>query len=177
MKCMLHSTADAVGTCAKCGAGLCQDCFRVSEYTFNDKPMCANCNLATIKELHGEAKSEARAHMIRFVINAVFVGIGIACYIQSHEVIPCVCIAALGAFPAMWRATKPTLKEQVRDAVAEANGDFSGTFIGVIIRIILCFAIGGIVAPVTILFSFFKWLGANSRAGKLSMEIANFRTA
>lgn len=177
MKCILHPSEDAVGTCAKCGAGLCQSCFAGSEYTFHNKPMCADCNLATIKELHGEAKSEARSHMIRLVINAIFVGIGIAGYVQTHEVINYFCVAALGAFPAMWRATKPTLKDQVSEAVAEANGDFSGTFIGLILRIVLCFAIGGIVAPFTVLFSFFKYIGANGRAGKLSAEIENFRAA
>lgn len=176
MKCMIHTSEDAVGTCAKCGAGLCSSCFASSEYTFNNKPMCANCNLATIKELYGDAKSEARAHMIRLIINAIFVGCGVASYMQTHEVIQYFGIAALGAFPAMWRATKPTLKEQVTEAVQEASGDFSGTFIGLIIRIILCFVFGGIVAPFTIIFSFFKYLGAHNRAGKLSNEIETFRT-
>ena len=175
MKCILHTSEDAVGTCAKCGAGLCSNCFASSEYTFNNKPMCANCNLATMRELQGNAQSEARAHMVRLVVNAIFVGLGVAGYIQTHEAIQYFGIAALGAFPAMWRATKPSLKEEVKDAIQEAAGDFSSTFIGFIMRVVLCFAIGGVVAPFTILFSLFKYLGAKNRVSKFAQEIESFR--
>ena len=45
MNCIEHNDRNAVNTCAKCGAGLCNDCINSSIFkSDNNQPYCKKCN-------------------------------------------------------------------------------------------------------------------------------------
>ena len=58
MNCYYHQERAAVAQCGKCGKGLCQECIDKTEYTFDEKAMCRDCNRQTIDFLLEDDKKE-----------------------------------------------------------------------------------------------------------------------
>lgn len=175
MKCVHHSDAEAVGSCAKCGGGLCQQCFSSSAYTWDGKPMCHNCNLSTMNDLLATSKKEMIGGAFRGIVNAVFIIIGLAVYSSTHDVGSLIFWCGLGGFPAAWRSMRRDSTDHVRMGVEQAGGDWSGTFIYWVIRVILSFVFGCLVSPVFVLVSAYKTWKAWSRMKSLQQEIAHFK--
>lgn len=177
MKCIHHSDAEAVGSCAKCGAGLCQQCFSSSAYTWDSKPMCHNCNLATMNDLLANSRSDVRSYLIRIIINGIFLAIGVGAWLATKSAFGYFAWAGIGAVPTLLKAMKPDLSEQVQCGVERAHGDFTMTLLGPIIRLALSFIFGGIASPFIVLFGVFKFLKAKKRVSQYSAEIEAYRAA
>ena len=175
MKCAKHATEEAVGTCAKCGAGLCNDCFHRSEYQFDGKPCCRSCNLATMRELLSQATKELIGSSFRAAINAVLIVVGIFAYLKSHDTANLIFWCGLGGFPSAWRAMRMTLVDKIRIGVEQAGGDWSGGIIFFVVRLVLAFIFGCIVSPVLMCWSGFRAWKAWLDVKKMRGEIESFR--
>lgn len=178
MKCITHPMEEAVGNCVKCGAGICQTCFQRSEYQIDGRPFCRKCNYATMQELLSNANSEVGSRIVKAIINAVFIGIGLWVYNEQHDAIMMCFWMGLGSLPTAWKLTTPSVSEQIQSAVQSgierANGEFSTGLSGFVIRLLVCFLFGCILSPILLLFSIFKAWQASRTAQRLREEIANF---
>lgn len=174
MKCVKHPTEDAIGTCAKCGAGICNECFHHSEYALDGKPYCRSCNQAVMKELHASSLKEFISRTIKAAINAIFIGIGIWAYCSSGDMASVFFWLGLGGFPTAWGWMKPTLTDHVRTGVEQASGDWSGGIMYFIIRVVLSFVFGSVISPILMIFSAFKAVKAWFVMKHLKGELENF---
>lgn len=178
MKCISHPAEEAIGTCAKCGAGICNGCFHKSEYNIDGKPLCRNCNLDTMRDLLARSRKEMIGGGIRTLVNAVFIAIGLATYFSSvknaDSVATLMFWCGLGGFPTAWRAMRRDMTDHVRMGVEQASGDWSGSFIWLIIRVVLSFVFGCIVSPILMLWSIYKTWKSWITMKYLQKEIANF---
>ena len=178
MKCAFHPNEDAVGSCSKCGAGICQSCFNATEYVIDGKHLCRSCNLQLMHDMLSDEKKNAFKNLIKVIFFGVCVGIGLYAWVTSpgsDGIVSYFFIAGIGCLPTTWRMTANNLKDDIREGVAEAHGDFSFTFMGLIIRIIFAFVFGGIGAPFVLLFGIVRFLKARVRIAKLQKEIAAFQ--
>jgi len=84
MNCKFHPTAEAVTTCATCGAELCSSCNTNSFYRAeNDKPACLECSLKKAEEdlsrekvLQGEDKKNGIIATIIWIIGVCLLPAG-----------------------------------------------------------------------------------------------------
>lgn len=80
MNCIDHNDRSAVTTCAKCGAGLCNDCITGSAFKDdNNQPFCKKCNYEFACEndriFHSTLKSK---QIIMYIyLAAVVIGVGL----------------------------------------------------------------------------------------------------
>lgn len=139
--------------------------------------MCHNCNLGTMNDLLANAKADEKGYLFRIVLNGIFFVAGIATWLAQGSVAPYFTLAGIGAVPALLRAMKPDLSEQIQAGVERAGGDFTTTLLGPIVRLVLAFVVGAIASPFIILFSVFKYFGAKKRIVQYTEEIENYQSA
>lgn len=78
MNCKVHPTAEAVTTCAVCGAGMCSVCENGSFfYTEDNKPLCLECSLKEEEKNLEDYKWFQKDTLIKGIIGIViwFVGV------------------------------------------------------------------------------------------------------
>jgi hypothetical protein len=85
MKCIEHIEVDAVSTCVRCGAGLCQECAAGTIYQIDNKPLCRKCNYEVGCENDRLCKSTLRAKLIKLAIFSVTFIIGLIAYFSQKE--------------------------------------------------------------------------------------------
>jgi hypothetical protein len=114
--CLVHPDLEAIGSCAGCGAPLCEDCF----YRFG-QPWCASCVLAW-----------AARRRMEFGAHSWFYGSPVAAVSQTGTFDPHLLGGvALGAYvaaclPAGWRAFRPVRGLAWRIAMTMLLGWFAG---------------------------------------------------
>ena len=178
MKCSFHPSEDAVSTCSKCGAGLCQNCFNSTEYIIDGKHLCRSCNLQLMHEMLADSKKDAIKSLIKVIFFGVFVGLGIFALVTIpgfNGVANYFFFAGIGCLPTTWKMTANSAKDDAREVLHEAAGDYSLTFMGIILRIVLSFVFGGIAAPFVLIFALIRLLKARSKISKLRGEIEGFQ--
>ncbi|GMO25928.1 MAG: hypothetical protein Ta2B_05720 [Termitinemataceae bacterium] len=77
MKCINHAEVDAVTTCVRCGAGLCQDCNNNTVYKIDNKPLCRKCNYEIASENVNLFRSALTVQTVKLVIFILTFVIGI----------------------------------------------------------------------------------------------------
>ena len=83
MKCITHLDVDAVATCPRCNATICQECTNGTFYKIDNKPLCKKCNYEVGMENDHIFKSFLRGKQIKLVIFTVTFFIGIILFISS----------------------------------------------------------------------------------------------
>jgi hypothetical protein len=83
MKCITHPDIDAVATCGRCGAGLCQECVNGTFYQIDNKPLCKKCNYETGLEKDRIFKSFLRPKQIKMGIFLVTFVIGLVLFFYT----------------------------------------------------------------------------------------------
>ena len=79
MNCKFHPTAEAVTTCATCGAGMCSSCENGAFfYTKDDKPLCLECSLKEAEEKLADIKYFQKETWIKGSIASVIWFAGLA---------------------------------------------------------------------------------------------------
>lgn len=68
MKCYKHNNKDAVGTCNRCWAGLCNDCLK--EFSI---PICHSCNLKALNNDITNLYTTIITNLVIWIILAIFV--------------------------------------------------------------------------------------------------------
>lgn len=174
MKCIKHPLEEAVGTCAKCGAGICSGCFNRSDYRLDGKPLCRDCNYSLLQGMLAEAKKDVTGGIVRATINAIFIGIGIAAWCAGGGVGAYFFWGGIGGLPTALKLTSPSLTDRVREGVEQAHGDYSTGWMMFFIRLVLSFVIGSIISPILLLVGIFKARKASGYSKQLAGEIANF---
>ncbi|MDR2510153.1 MAG: hypothetical protein LBC77_05870 [Spirochaetaceae bacterium] len=175
MNCISHSDIDAVGICARCGSGLCQECVNSTYYQIDNKPLCKKCNYEVGCENDGIFKSVLRSRLIKLIIFIVTFVIGLTVFIvnktngseTASAVIGMLFIWGLGFIGNFFEKQAPdarSVKAQTKDALLEVKHPVS-TLIGKI----LGFFIMAVTSPLQILFLL---IGIN----KIKKQIAQNRT-
>ena len=84
MKCFSHSEADAVGTCVRCGCGLCPDCINGTLYQIDNKPLCKKCNYEIGCENASIFKSVLKSRQIKLFIFVLTFVIGLIVFFVNQ---------------------------------------------------------------------------------------------
>lgn len=124
-------------------------------------------------DLLANANKDFTWGIIKAVVNAVFIGIGLAVYADQKDVVMMCFYMGLGGLPMAWKATMPTLADQVQEGVERAAGEHDGCG-NLIVRLLVCFALGCIISPILLIFNIFKTIKASVTAAQLRKEIAEF---
>jgi hypothetical protein len=155
MKCIVHEEADAVGTCERCGCGICKECVIGTYYQVNNKPLCKKCNYEVGCENDQIFKSFLRSKQIKLVIFLVTFVAGIIIYITNKangsETVPAVIgmlfVWGLGFIGNFFdKKDTRSVKAQTKDALLEVKYPVS-TFFGKI----LSFFIMALFSPIQVL--------------------------
>lgn len=77
MNCKFHPTAEAVTTCAICGAGMCSSCENGAFFhTDDDKPICLECSLKEAEDDLSTYKPYQKALLVNGIIASIIWIIG-----------------------------------------------------------------------------------------------------
>jgi len=156
MKCITHPDIDAVATCGRCGAGICQDCVNSTFYQIENKPLCKKCNYETGLENDRIFKSFLRPKQIKMIIFLVTFVIGLILFFYTkasgHTTFSSVFYMLLSwgfGFIGNFFDKNPdtrSVKTQAKDAILEVKHPFA-TLLGKI----LGFFIMAISSPIQII--------------------------
>jgi hypothetical protein len=170
MKCITHFETDAVGTCARCGVGMCQDCVNSTFYQIDNKSLCKKCNYEVGLENDQIFKSVLKSKWIKLIIFLVTFAIGLIIFIgnkiggagTASAVIGMLFCWGLGFIGNFFDKNPDTrsVKTQAKDALLEVKYPVS-TFVGKI----LGFFIMALTSPIQIVAF---WIGIN----KVKKQIA-----
>ena len=71
MKCAKHPNVDSVGQCSSCGAGICNECYEISEsLRSNCGPLCFECyetEVEHMKEHFGNSVSQKKKRLLSMI--------------------------------------------------------------------------------------------------------------
>ena len=159
MNCITHADIDAVATCGRCGAGLCQNCTNETFFKIDNKPLCKKCNYESGLENDQLFKSVLKSKYVKMCIFAVTFLAGLIVFLVLKNqgsgtvgsvigMLLCWGIGFIGNFFDKQKDNR-SVKAQIKDAVYEEKHPFS-TFIGKI----LGFFVMAIFSPFQILFLF-----------------------
>jgi hypothetical protein len=158
MKCIGHADVDAVGTCVRCGCGLCQSCISGTFYRIDNKPLCKNCNYETCIENIQFFKSLLKSNTIRLRVFQATLAIGLIVLIYhavikgnlSDGIIAMLFFWGLGTFGNICGQRNKT-EVSVRNQVHSALLDFhypAASLIGQLIGVIIGFILMAIASPI-----------------------------
>ena len=156
MNCIIHTDVNAVSTCARCGAGICQNCTNETFWKIDNKPLCKKCNYDTGLENDQIFKSVLRSKQIKMGIFAVTFLIGLIVFLVSKnqgsgtagavfKMLICWGIGFIGNFFDKKNDNR-SVKAQAKDAMLEVKHPIA-TLVGKI----LGFFIMAISSPIQIL--------------------------
>lgn len=78
MNCKFHPTAEAVTTCATCGAGMCASCDKDSFFKEESgQPLCFECSLKEAEENVSSGEKYLKKMKIKLVFATIFVALSI----------------------------------------------------------------------------------------------------
>ncbi|MCM1322221.1 MAG: hypothetical protein NC041_06830 [Bacteroides sp.] len=84
MNCKFHPTAEAVTTCANCGAGICSSCNKEAFFkTKNGQPHCIECSLKEAEENVDSEKKFLKGIKRELIFSTIFFVLAILCFIPS----------------------------------------------------------------------------------------------
>jgi hypothetical protein len=156
MKCITHSDIDAVATCVRCSAGICQECTNGTFYKIDNKPLCKKCNYEVGLENNSIFKSALRGKQIKMIIFLITFVVGLVFFIFTKNtghstfssvfyMLLCWGVGFIGNFFDK-KTDNRSVKTQVKDAYGEIKHPFA-TLIGKI----LGFFIVALTSPIQIL--------------------------
>lgn len=93
MNCKVHPTAEAVTTCAVCGAGICSQCAGIF-HTGNDESLCLECALKKEEDKIADCKYVQKDTLIMGGIATVIWGVGVW---LAADISPAFILIMLGA--------------------------------------------------------------------------------
>lgn len=182
MNCYHHPDRVAVATCAKCGKNLCKECVDSSEFTYDNKPLCRDCNREEAIAQLANAKSERTKNLIKMIILSVTVAIGLPLFIYgccieggngADFILGGLFVMCIGGVPYAWRITKRSKEEKIRDAADDwvadqegVGGSLVNSLIRGLVRIALVVVFGSIAAPILLIVSIVRFV-----KGKKDIEI------
>jgi hypothetical protein len=156
MKCIVHTETDAVSSCARCGAGVCQECVIGTYYQIDNKPLCKKCNYEVGCENDQIFRSLIKSKQIKMVIFIATFIIGLIIFIVNKingsdtfsAVFGMLFVWGLGFIGNFFEKTPDNrnVKAQTKDALLEVKYPVS-TLIGKI----LGFFIMALTSPIQIL--------------------------
>ena len=156
MNCITHADINAVATCARCGAGICQNCTNETFWKIDNKPLCKKCNYETGLENDRIFKSVLKSKQIKMGIFVVTFLVGLIVFLISKnqgsgtaeavfKMLLCWGIGFIGNFFDKHTDNR-SVKAQTKEAIQEAKHPLA-TFIGKI----LGFFLMAISSPIQIL--------------------------
>lgn len=177
MNCYYHQEKPAAAQCGKCGKGLCQECVDKSEYTWDNKAVCRDCNKAIMDELLAQSQKEKTMLIIKSVIILVFLILGLIIYFGGDDVFTAMVIAGIGGIPTAWKLTKRTEREKALDEVDDHfsnDGGLMNMFIRGLVRIIIVVLFGAIAAPILLIVNIVRFSKLNKEIAIVEQQIAEF---
>ena len=158
MKCIEHIETDAVGTCVRCGCGLCQGCISETFYRIDNKPLCKNCNYETCCENTQFLKSWLKSNKIRLFVFQATLAIGLVALIYNtlikgrldDGIVSMLFFWGLGTVGNLYGQQKKS-EVSVRTQVHQALLDFhypATSLIGQLIGMIIGFILMAILSPI-----------------------------
>lgn len=116
--CAWHSDRPAVGSCGCCGKNMCKDCVDAALYTYENKPMCADCLLQMLSENIATNRKARVWAIVKLVFLLFFLLIGLAIYFSDpKELVNAWIYAGIGGLPS---ALKSSFKESAEERAASA---------------------------------------------------------
>lgn len=177
MNCYYHQERAAVAQCGKCGKGLCQECINKTEYTFDEKAMCRDCNRQTIDFLLEDDKKEKNKLIIKSAIILVCLIIGLIIYLSTQDAFTAIVICGIGGIPTAWKLTKRSDREKALDDIDDRLSDDGGLFnmlIRGIIRVVLVVAFGAVAAPILLIINTVRFFKLKKEIERLEQQSINF---
>lgn len=164
MYCCKHPKTYSATTCGSCGVGICKHCVDNSFYTFDNRPLCYDCNLKAAEDEIGTFGRKKVWAMIKCIFVLVFMILGLCIWQSTGDVMNAWIYAGIGGIPSAFKSTSST-------SVRVINGDIIDTLfypvMFFLIRLIIIIAL----APITAFFlviinlvAYFKSSGAQKKA-------------
>jgi hypothetical protein len=158
MKCIGHADVDAVGTCVRCGCGLCQSCISGTFYRVDNKPLCGNCNYEICLERLQFLKSSLRSNKISLRIFQVALVVGLIAFIYNFitggsledGIMSALFFCLLGGVLADRYGRQKQTDGSVRSQVYGALFDFHNPIASIFVRILVVLT-SAILTPIVIL--------------------------
>jgi len=165
MFCIDHNDRNAVNTCAKCGAGLCNDCVTGSVFrNDNNQPFCKKCNYEIACEDDRSLNALLKSKQIILYIYSGVVAIGLVYFLvnliignRDKASIIMLLIWACGSIAnffdknSMIRRLLSNISNSVKEAVhSHSIPLFIGSILGVALGTVFGVFLMGIVSPILI---------------------------
>lgn len=157
MNCYKHLNDYAVATCASCGVGLCKNCVDNSVYSYDDKPLCHDCNLkAAEEELSTLGRRKVWA-LIKCIFVLAFMILGFSIWQSTGDAMNAWIYAGIGGIPSAFKSTKSS--REVRVISNDIIDSLFYPFLMLLIRLAIIIALAPIAAVFLVimnLVTFFK---------------------
>lgn len=180
MNCSFHLDRTAVAQC-NCGRGMCPECIDASEYKLENKPLCRECNYELINDMIKEDQSLKVKTLIKLIINALFIIIGLIVFFSGESISTSIILFAIGGIPTAWKMTSPSERDKwenrVDDKLADIDsvgGGLVNSFIRFLVRLFLTVVFGAVAAPILLIVNIVKFFKCKKRIERNETLLLNF---
>ena len=170
--CYKHTDRPAVATCGKCGKVICNECADKSEYTWDNKPMCRDCNRQLIQEMLSIDKKET--WKLSITIGVLFFVLLFAAtfwFVEKDSSLVCSILFIAGIIPA-WKLTRLNQRERelesLKDSVSGDPGSrMFGRFVG---RLLVALVVAVIMPPILFVRDIYKLIMVRKESRLLKQQ-------
>jgi len=190
MNCIEHNDRSAVSTCAKCGAGLCNDCINGSIFkNDNNQPYCKKCNYELACENDRLFNAALKSKQIFMYIYSGIVAIGLIYFLvklilgnDSYALIIMLLIWACGSIvnffdrDSMIRRLLRYIGDGFKKAInSHSIPMFIGSLLGLALGTVVSIFIMGIVSPILIIAYLIGILKVKKQIAENNEILSQFR--
>ena len=179
--CARHPQAPAVVTCGNCGSAMCKDCKDTSQYTWDNKPLCVDCNLAYMETNISNLKSTKRWSSIKFVLLAIILVIAYSVWQSNPDntdtIVSAWVIAAIGGFFSTMSMMKRTEGEKAVDNLYTRMNPGDGLMhegMGCVTRIILAVLFAPLFTIGYTIKHLLLWISSSRSLTQAEEEYSNY---
>lgn len=181
--CARHSNAPSVVYCGNCGSAMCKDCKDLSVYTFDNKPLCIDCNIQFMEQQIQHLQLKKHKSIVKFFILAVIVLIALSIFTtdpQNTDVIITAWIVASigGIFTTLSMTKRSETEKAVDDLYTKLYPDdgLMNEGVGCLTRLLGAFLFAPIVTAFYTIKHLTIWLSSSSKLKSARNEYNEYIT-
>ena len=181
--CARHPQAPAVATCGNCSSAMCKDCKDLSVYTFNNKPMCIDCNLMYMESNISHLKSTKRWSLVKFIILAIIIIFAVIIWRENpndgNQIFGAWLVAAMGGiFTTLSMVKRSTAEEAADELYTKMNpGDgYTNQAAGCLGRIAAAVLFAPLYTAGYTIKHFLRWISSSISLRKALKEYNEYTT-
>lgn len=113
MNCYKHLNDYAVATCGSCGVGLCQNCLNSSVYSYDNKPLCHDCNLKAAEDEMSALSRRKIWALVKCIFVLTFMILGFSIWQSTGDAMNAWIYAGIGGIPSAFKSTRSSRETRV----------------------------------------------------------------